>query len=175
MQTQQQPPRVNRLTANRVLLCLPILAVAHIAWYYPLLPNPMASHFGPSGKADGWMSKEAFAIFYVAFMVFYSALFGSMGVLLRKTPHELINMPNRDYWLAPERREATMRVFSHQLAVFGIAIGAFFIAVMQTIFLTNRGGSSQLGSLFFVYLIGFLLYTGIWTVQLLKQYRLPEA
>ena len=171
MQTQGQTPVQKRLTAVHVLAFLPLLALAHIAWYYPHLPNLMASHFGPSGKADGWMSKQGFALFYLVFIVIYSGLFGCMGSLLRKTPNELFNLPNREYWLAPERREATIKAFSHQFAVFGIAVGAFFIAVMQTIFLTNLGGSSQLSSLFFVYLVGFLLYTGIWTVQMLKQYR----
>lgn len=175
MQTQQNPTFRSELSATRVIWLLPILTIAHIAWYYPVLPSLMASHFGPSGKADGFMSKQGFMVFYLGLVLFYCVLFGNMGMLLKKTPDEMINMPNKEYWLAPERREATLRVFSHQMAIFGIAIGAFFLAVMQTIFLTNLGGSHQLDSLFFVYLVGFLLFTTIWTLQMLKQFKVPAT
>lgn len=175
MQTQQNPISRTGLTATRVLWLLPILTLAHIAWYYPVLPSPMASHFGPSGKADGFMSKQGFMIFYLCFVVGYCALFGSMGKLLRHIPSELINLPNKEYWLAPERREATLRVFGNQMALFGIAIGAFFIAVMQTVFLTNLGGSQQLDSLFMVYLVAFLIFTGVWSAQMVKQFKVPSA
>lgn len=176
MQTQQERmPSPQKRGLSAVLWCLPFVALAHIAWYYPQLPDRMASHFGPSGEADGWMSKLGFAIAYLSFTAVYTVLFGSMRLLLRKTPTELINLPNREYWLAPERREATILAMSRQLTLFGIAIGAFFIAVMQTIFLTNLGGSAQLSSLFFVYLVVFLIYTGIWSLQMLKQFRVPTG
>lgn len=157
-----------------MLLAMPLIAGLHQAYYYSALPERMASHFGPSGQADGWMSKQAFAIFYMGLVVFFTALWLGIGWLLRHTPDEMINLPNREYWLAPERRDATLRRLGHQMATFGVACIAFFIAVMQSCFLANLIGGGKLDSLFFIYLIGFLLFTGIWTAQMLRESRIPS-
>jgi uncharacterized membrane protein len=173
MQLQKQ--RSHPLSwAQKTLLLLPALAGVHMAYYYSALPERMASHFGPSGQADGWMSKASFAIFYLVLVGVFSLMFSGMGWLLRVTPNDMINLPNREYWLAPERREQTIARVSRQMAVFGIATVAFLMAVMQSCFLANLG-NNQLGPLFFVYFIGFMLFTTIWTIQMLRENRLPEA
>ena len=168
---QQERPTLT--WAQKVLFLLPALALVHMAYYWPQLPSPMASHFGPSGKADGWMDKQSFAIFYVVLVSVISLTWSSFGWLLKKTPNDMINLPNKEYWLAPERREQSLARMSRQLSVFGIATLAFLMAVMQTVFLSNLRGSDQLGSLFFVYFAGFMLYTGIWTVQMLRDWKVP--
>ena len=43
-----------------IMVVLIGLAIAQAVYYYPKLPDTVASHFGPSGQADGWMSKGAF-------------------------------------------------------------------------------------------------------------------
>ncbi len=168
---QQERPTLT--WAQKILFLLPALALVHMAYYWPQLPNPMASHFGPSGKADGWMDKTSFAIFYVVLVAFFSAMFGGMKWLLKKCPDESINLPNKEYWLAPERREQSLAKMGNQMSVFGIACSAFFFAVMQSVFLSNLRGSDQLAPLFFVYFAGFMLYTGIWTAQMLRDWRTP--
>lgn len=175
MQTQQEKPKVALTRAQKVLLLLPALAAIHTAYYYPSLPERMATHFGPSGKADGWMSKSANAIFYIALVGVFSLAWVGIGWLLKKTPDDMINVPNKEFWLAPERREQSLTRMGHQMATFGIATIAFLMAVMQTVFLSNLRGSDQLGSLFFVYFAGFMLYTGIWTVQMLRDWKLPNT
>jgi uncharacterized membrane protein len=170
---QQQQKRRSLTWAQKTLLLLPALAGAHMAYYYPLLPDKMASHFGPSGKADGWMSKVSFMIFYLVLVTVFSLMWAGMGWLLQKTPNDMINLPNKEYWLAPERREQTIARMSRQLATFGIATIAFLIATMHTTFLANLRGEGQLGPLFFVYFIGFMLFTTIWTVQMIRESRVP--
>ncbi|MBB6051083.1 DUF1648 domain-containing protein [Armatimonas rosea] len=174
MQQQQQEKRPLSW-AQKTLLVLPALAAAHCAYYYSALPEKMASHFGPSGQADGWMSKTSFMIFYLALVSIFSLMWIGIGAILKKTPNDMINLPNKEYWLAPERWEQTIARLGHQMSVFGIATGAFLMAVMHSCFLANLSGGNQLGGLFFVYFIGFMLFTGIWTVQMLRESRLPEA
>ena len=33
-------------------------AVVQAAYYFPSMPDPMASHFGPGGRADGFQSRS---------------------------------------------------------------------------------------------------------------------
>ncbi len=170
-QEMQAPP----LTwAQKTLLLLPALAGVHIAYYYAALPDKMASHFGPSGQADGWMSKLSFAIFYLVLVGVCSLLWAGMGWLLKKTPNDMINLPHKEYWLAPERREQTLSRMAHQMSVFGIVTITFLIAVMHTTFLANLRGDGQLGPLFFVYFAGFMIFTAIWTVQMVRGSKIPD-
>ncbi len=53
-----------KLSWKREILpwCLFIAMVIVGAYYYPLLPNVVPSHFGLNGKPDGWMTKPIFFI-----------------------------------------------------------------------------------------------------------------
>ena len=79
-----------------------VLTVAGVdaAYHYPLLPEKMASHFGPSGQADGWMPKDAFMVMNVSLMLFTALLLGSIRTLLRYIPDDAINLPYKSSgWL----------------------------------------------------------------------------
>jgi len=43
--------------ASAAFLLLVAAAIAQVAHYYAKLPDPMASHFGFDGFADGWSSR----------------------------------------------------------------------------------------------------------------------
>jgi uncharacterized membrane protein len=165
------PPKLTVL----VLLAMPLLAVLHMGFYYGALPDKVASHFGSDGKADGYMSKFAFALFYIGMTSMIAVLFAGMGGLLRALPTSTINMPNRDYWLAPERKEATIQTFAAQMSQFGIATVFYLIAVMHSTILANVNGSNTLGPLFFVYFTLFIAFTIFWGVQITKIWQLPKA
>ena len=98
-----------RRIAQTILFTLPLVAAVHMAVYYPQLPERMATHFGPNGQADGWMSKSAFTAFFLIMITFMTALMSGIGTLIRVLPPEMINLPNKEYWLAPERRRKRRR------------------------------------------------------------------
>jgi uncharacterized membrane protein len=160
--------------AWKILVGMPFLAAAHIGIYYAALPAKIASHFGTDGQANDYMSKSSFALFYIGTVLFQTVIFAGMGWLLRVLPDDSMNIPNRDYWLAPERKEATWERFAAQMHVFGIATTTFLFAVIHNVILANLNGSLKLGSLFVVYLVLFLLFTVVWTVQMMRQWNLPK-
>jgi uncharacterized membrane protein len=47
-----------------VFIVLCIVCVAQGIYYYPLLTEKIASHFGVSGQPNGWSSKTSFISFY---------------------------------------------------------------------------------------------------------------
>lgn len=54
-------PSFNMAMASTIVfLLLIIAAVGQSVYYYPRLPDKMASHFDFDGRPDGWMNKGAF-------------------------------------------------------------------------------------------------------------------
>lgn len=145
-----------------------LASIAHMAYYYPLLPDRMASHFGPDGQANGWMGKLGFALFYLGMMAFQGGLFAGIAAFLDKIPDSQINLPHKEYWLAPERRAATLRDFGQQMGRFGIATTLFLMAVIHQVIKSNLRGGDSLGGLFWVL---FVLYMGLVVVQTVAQLR----
>ena len=93
----------SRWTALTMFAVLLVAATLQLAWYYPLLPERMASHFDGQGRADGWSSKAAF------FGISAGVLYGVSGLLLlvafsmRWWPASTMNLPHKGIWLAPLR------------------------------------------------------------------------
>jgi len=87
-------------------LLLAAFHVGQVAWYLPDLPARVAVHFDPTGKANGWSSSAGVLTEAVVVIAIMAAIFASAG-LLRRIPADLVNVPNKAYWMAAERREAT--------------------------------------------------------------------
>jgi uncharacterized membrane protein len=165
------------LSARSILWLLVGLSCAHIAYYYPQLPERVASHFGPSGVADGYMHKSEFATFYVALVIIVAAILSGIGELVRHTPDDLINLPNKDYWLAPERHDATIAKINAQMASFGVATMALLLVIMHLAIVANLGETRppQLSLLFFPAFLAYIGYVIFWTVGLLRRFnKVPE-
>src|SRR5687768_10431534 len=72
------------------------------------LPARVATHFDFQGHPNGWMSRSG----HLTFMWILGTILPLLPVVIlyltRSLPPGLINVPNRDYWLAPERRQETL-------------------------------------------------------------------
>jgi uncharacterized membrane protein len=90
-----------------VFLVLCVLCVAQAAYYYPLLPEKVASHFGLSGQPDAWSTKTSFITIYLIVTGFLMLVFLGISFGMSKINVSLINLPNKDYWLSPERKQQT--------------------------------------------------------------------
>lgn len=88
------------------LLCA--ACVWHALSYYHLLPETVAHHFGASGQPDAWGSKTSFLAIYLFVVALMAAMFFAINLALPNIPYALINLPNKEFWLAPERRQQTM-------------------------------------------------------------------
>ena len=73
------------------------------------LPERVASHFGAGNLPNGWMTHDGYLAFMLAFVVLLPAIVvAGVGVVPLLSPRR-INIPHRDYWLAPKRHAATLR------------------------------------------------------------------
>lgn len=156
-----------------IILASAIFFLGHILYYYPHLPEKMATHFNFAGEPDGWMPKGEFIWFNVGLMIFILALFFLMGFFLPKMPHYLINLPNKDYWLAPERRAETLRRMQGEMETFYIALFLLLVSMNHLIFRANLH-NENLSPASWVIVGAFLLYTFVWAIGLHKKFKIYE-
>lgn len=151
-------------------------AAIHAALYAPQLPERVASHFDLAGDADGWTSPRQLVGVYAAALALTAGSFLICPLVLSGIPDSMINLPRKDWWLAPERREATLRRISDQLLGFGVGTIAFLAGMMHLVFVANlsaaeAAGEVRLGPWFGILLGAFLVGTVAWSLALVLRFR----
>lgn len=106
----------------RILFGIFLSAVATVVYSScDLLPTRAATHFGPGGRGSGFLDRDSYRLLIsvLALAVPLVVAFGTgwLGRLLPAGPQ----LPNRDYWLLPVRRERTLDWIER----FGLTVGAF--------------------------------------------------
>jgi serine/threonine-protein kinase len=152
-----------------------LIAVGHGIWAYTVLPERVASHWDGAGNPNGYMSRDGFVSFYLWLMVGLSTLFGGIGALVRVTPDDAVNLPNKEYWLAPERREATITTITQQMNAFTIMMNTFMIGIHQLSIMANLTPDKHLSNGVWVLLIGFLGGTGFWVYKMITEFKVPQT
>ena len=159
-----------------ILLLLAAVAAVQMVYYYPQLPERLAVHFGASGEANGWSGKGEFVVLFAAMEAFF-VLFGvALAVVLDRIPAALINIPHKDYWFSPERREESLEFVKNQILWIETATLGFFVAVAQLIFKENLGHSlPRLSGDFWYVLVAFVAAV-LWLALriILRFLRTPE-
>lgn len=84
------------------------LGAGFVWWSSGRLPEVVASHFGAGGVADGFMPRGQYVVFMLALVLAVPTLVFFAGRLASRVPVQFVNLPNKQYWLAPERRAATL-------------------------------------------------------------------
>jgi len=86
-------------------------------------------------------------------------------------PVSLINLPNKEFWLSPERRAETLSYLQMHMAWFGCALLAFLLFVMELVYRANLQSPPRLNSAAFVPgLVVFLLFVGVSTLRLVARF-----
>jgi uncharacterized membrane protein len=159
--------------ARTTFLILLLVSGFQILHYYPRLPEQVASHFDGSGEANGFQSRPMFLAFHAGSIVLLSVVFLLVPALLHRIPPALINMPRKDYWLAPERRESSMALLAALLTWFGVASLALTTVVIELVLRANLpGGSGRLSAVLLWALLGaYFLFVGIWLFVVFTRFR----
>ena len=150
-----------------------LVYAALCVYWYPQLPEYVASHFDGAGVADGWQSREGFLAVFTAAGIGSFLLVGLGAPLIKRTPRHLINLPNKDYWLAPERIESTLDLLTTRLLEFSNISLALLIGLFHQLCASNAAGTPGLPGWFGWGFAAYMLYVLVWTVWLMLAYRRP--
>ena len=151
-------------------------SILQAVFFWPHLPDEVASHFNAVGQADGWMSKTAFVAVTLLIQIGLAAMMLGFGWLIKVLPTSMINIPNRECWLADERREQTLGESESLMAWIAAGTAVFMMVIFYLTFDANVGekkglNSSASWSCAIVYMVGLLVFC---VMRLKKYFRVPE-
>jgi hypothetical protein len=93
---------------NKPFILVLAIGAAFVWWTSGAMPQVVASHFVADGAANGFMPRGQYAGFMLALVVAVPSIIFIAGGLARRVPVRFVNLPNKQYWLAPERQVATL-------------------------------------------------------------------
>jgi hypothetical protein len=162
-------------TPALVLSALCFFFLAYLLTSSAQMPERVATRFGMGGEPVGWMSRTGYVRFLALFGVGFSLLLPGMFFVIRFIPAQFINIPHRNYWLAPERRAETYSyLLRHSFWLACLSIG-FVIGLHYLTMEANRQSPVQL-PMHLMWLVtgGFLAGTAIWIIPLVRRFRRPK-
>jgi uncharacterized membrane protein len=160
-----------------LFLLLVMFAFLQCVQVNPQLPDVMASHFDAHGTPNGWQPKATFFIL-IGVVIVVCAI--PAFIVPRRLPTmsaERINLPNKSYWLAPERRDETWRFFRVQMAWWGCAL---LFVLLYALFQAINANLPSVGhfnseGMWYV-LAAFLLFSVTWTIHLIRHFsKMPDS
>ena len=89
--------------------------------------------------------------------------FEGIARLNRLIPDEYINIPHREYWLAPGRRPETVAWLGTLVRLMGCIVLLFFIGIFHQVYRANMGGGDitpAIAVLSIVMLLGVMAILG---------------
>jgi uncharacterized membrane protein len=155
--------------SRAVFLSALALCLLQAAYYYPLLPDRVASHFGSSGRPDAWSGKSSFVGLYLVVIGIVAFLLPMIGARLSKVPDSRINLPNKDYWLSPERRQETFDVLSRYFLWLATATLLLMLDVFHQAFRVHLGKSESLGHPVLSIAI-YAAFAILWSIRLIAKF-----
>ncbi len=150
-----------------------LMGVAQAAFYHVRLPDRVASHFDASGEPDGFSSKTTHTVMMIGLQLGMLLMFLVLGLCCKYLPASLINIPNREYWLAPERRPSTTTTLNTALYSLAIATQLFLMGINQLIIWHNLGFAGMASGWFWGWLGVYILGTAVMCIWLLLKFRMP--
>ena len=138
------------------------------------LPPVVATHFGPGGAANGYMSHAFYVRFMLGFVVLLPLLMNFAFERILRSPNARINLPNREHWLSDAQREQTIEFLLGHTKSFGAMLAVFLCAVHWLVVSANTVTPPALDNARFGVALGaYLLAVVVWIVALRRRFRRP--
>jgi hypothetical protein len=139
-----------------------------------ILPERVAVHFGADGMANGWAANWVNALIMTGTHVLLFVSFYFAPHLTLVFPRKLISLPNKEYWLDPERLPATRQKISTAMYRIGVAYFGFMFFLGLLVLDANRSDPVAIDLTLAYAALGLLLgYTTWWTIRFYVAFRLP--
>jgi len=159
--------RIPRFLFAAILLS----AIAQCVHDFPLLPDRVASHFAASGIPNGWMTKTQFFVMYALVLLPALAIEFWVSHRIANKPDAKLNLPNKEYWLAPERRAGTFAYFEAFFAWYGCVFLLVVVFAMGLAMRANFEAPPRLPTGPIISdIAGFILYNVVAVVAMLRRF-----
>ena len=142
---------------------------------FPLLPDRVASHFGPAGDANGWMTKSQFLLTYALVLLPALAVEFWLPRRIARTGGDRLRLPNKEFWLAPEHRSETFAYFDKFFAWYGCALLALEVFAMGLAMRANFMDPPRLPTMLIVSgIAAFVLFNVAGVIAMRRRFSKPR-
>lgn len=156
----------------RSLLAALLLAIVFVFVTGSSLPPVVASHFIVGGAADGSMPRSSYLLFTIVLLAGLPLLIALLSSVSTFLPIRFINLPNREYWLAPERQDETWPYIREQGCHFGVMLIVFLCFIHWLVIRANSHNPPLFPeSLFFICMAVFLVGLVVWLGRFVAHFR----
>ena len=139
------------------------------------LPAEVASHFDGDGRADATLSRDAYLLLMIVVADGVPAL--TWWLQCRAARQGQINIPHREFWLAPERRLESVRYMCRHAGFMALALLALLVGVHLLVVKAHLAGNGRpvldIGAIV-ACLLGFVTFSVVWIAVLLRRFRSPR-
>jgi len=158
-----------------VLALLVIACIQMLYFNHAIDKAIVAAHFNVPGDPNGWQTKQSFFSLYVLLLVLGLTLSFGLPFLFSRIPARYMNLPNSDFWLAPERRALTLRRMADEFAWLGAATVLLVLVEMQITLSANLSLNPHVEPLGVIVPLGcYLAFAVWWFVRFLQGFSRPR-
>lgn len=161
------------------LILVAVVAAAAAAFIYLSsagFPDVGATHFDARGEPNATMSRGVYRGYMAFLVIVVPLLVAGLPVWVSRRWPMLLNIPNREYWLAPERSADTLASLRARTAFLAIAMILLISFVHLLVMRANAGDEPELDQqLLLIGLGAFLTLMIGWIVSLYRRFRRPDA
>lgn len=149
------------------------LYVGVVLWGALVLPpDGVASQVDLDGTVTSYGSRAEFLGANAGLALLMLVLVPVLTRASTRPPATFLNLPNKDYWLAPERAEATFALVSAHLWCVLAGTNLVLAAAMFDLVTLTLHGHQAVGTIpWLVYLVGVT----VWAVWFVLRFRRPEG
>jgi uncharacterized membrane protein len=161
--------------ARGLFVAIALAAIAQCAHDFPLLPDRLASHFNAAGTPNGWMSKTQFLWVYALVLIPALAIEFWVSRKIASKSDAQLNLPHKEYWLAPKRRAATFAYFESFCAWYGCAFLFVVAFAMGLAMRANFDSPPMLPTApILMDIVGFFVFNIAAVILMLRRFSLPR-
>src|SRR5678816_2552229 len=118
------------------------------------------------------MRRATYTLLMLGLVILVPLLVAASTLLVRVLPPQLVNLPNKRYWLAPERRAASLEALGSLGLRFAVALAVFLCFVHWLVAQANSVQPPRLAETWF--LVGLAVFGAAtlgWIYGLFRRFR----
>jgi uncharacterized membrane protein len=151
-----------------------VVRIVTVVWASLHLPAQIATHFGPSGAADGWGTRSGYITFDIIISAALVLGLPMLVTLVLRGSGAGLNIPHKDYWMRPENKPLLRRRLMADMLFLGGTTGLLLSWVDVEVVRANALATPVMDATSWVAIVAFVIVTigySIWMATV--RYAVP--
>lgn len=158
-------------TNQFILIMILVLMLFQVFYFYPKISEPFGTKFSKSDEMLQSTSRTGFVIFGVFYPLILAFIFLIMPANLHRFSQKWWNIPNKEYWLAEDRKQETFKYIALKMSLLGIVFSGM-ILISQQVYINKNVPAYSIDIPGMNLAIGlFVFFLFIWVGDLILHFR----